>query len=182
MKHWPRLAASILALGWAATSIPGCSNHEQDQERENLRPFVRVTGGPREGTRDSYKARIYWSGWDDDGVIDHYEYAIDPPPEFSFEEISSPETSPGVHTIHIPAGTSDAPDTVRVEKLLNGSTVSFDFIQTSFTDHTFALESSKADSVYINGRKAPWVTASSATTPSIRKMSRTTRVMKKAMI
>ncbi|MEN8165811.1 MAG: hypothetical protein ABFS37_16900, partial [Acidobacteriota bacterium] len=52
------------------------------------------TGGPPEDREDSYSVRLWWTGWDSDGSIDHYEYAIDPPPEFTSQEIASPEGSP----------------------------------------------------------------------------------------
>ncbi|MDZ4804392.1 MAG: hypothetical protein SGI90_05995 [Candidatus Eisenbacteria bacterium] len=57
--------------------------------KPNQPPGVAITGGivqvPRgTGVRDSvgYTAEILWSGWDPDGIIDHYQYAIDIPEDF----------------------------------------------------------------------------------------------------
>jgi hypothetical protein len=54
----------------------GCS-HKQGQRALNTPPHVRVSGGPPQGGVSSYSVPIYWFGWDDDGVVNHFLYAID---------------------------------------------------------------------------------------------------------
>jgi hypothetical protein len=72
---------ALLALA-AALLGAGCSSRIEGPAPANLRPHVLITGGPpfrAEGPllRDSYLAHISWRGWDDDGTIDRFEYAID---------------------------------------------------------------------------------------------------------
>lgn len=143
----------ILVLGWVPT---GCSRHFEDHPVGNMAPHVKVTGGPREGTRTHYKTRIYWSGWDDDGIIDHYEYTLDPPTAFSYDEINAPERASTVTVRRIPSGFQGQPDTVRVSKPDSGKTVSFDYLTTRATDGVFELEASDPDTMidYLGRRVA----------------------------
>jgi hypothetical protein len=54
----------------------GCE-HKPDHPMENERPSVKVSGGPPNGGVANYTIPIYWYGWDADGVVDHFLYAID---------------------------------------------------------------------------------------------------------
>lgn len=67
----------------------GCGS-EDDVRVGNIRPHVRLTGGIVPQDTVSYTAELFWNGWDDDGVIDHYEYAIDIPAQFTRAEIDDP--------------------------------------------------------------------------------------------
>jgi hypothetical protein len=131
----------------------GCG-HETDDPVAPLRPFVEITGGPTEGSTDDYTARVFWSGWDEDGIITHYEYAIDPPIAFTPEEIESPETAPGV-TISIIPGPSQNTDTLLVSKMDGGQVKSFKWIQTREFSRSFAFTTPNADSINDGGRFKP---------------------------
>lgn len=48
-----------------------------EQDRENLKPRVHITGGAAEGTEADYRVEFYWFGSDPDGFVDHFLYAID---------------------------------------------------------------------------------------------------------
>lgn len=80
------LALMLITLGLAATS---CSS-DKGKLRENIRPHVRLTGGPIQGDSASYTSEFFWSGWDDDGVIDHYQFAVDIPDNFTLDDINNP--------------------------------------------------------------------------------------------
>ena len=81
------LGLFLLALGLAAVSCSSDKGHLLD----NMRPHVRLTGGPIQGDSASYSSEFFWSGWDDDGVIDHYQFAIDIPDQFSLADINNPQ-------------------------------------------------------------------------------------------
>lgn len=145
----------ILAAG--ALAGTGCSGHRQDHPVVNQAPHVRVTGGPRDGTRAHYQTRIYGSGWDDDGVIEHYEYALDPPEAFTQAEINAPEQSPSIRVARIPAGFQGQPDTLRISKVDSSRTVAFDYLATrhlGFTTWTYAptswITSPRLDQKFLN--------------------------------
>jgi hypothetical protein len=75
---WVR--ASLLLL--LPLAVLRCSPDRVSKPFPNHRPGIRITGGPpvrADGVlvRDSYLAHISWRGWDEDGVIDRFEYAID---------------------------------------------------------------------------------------------------------
>lgn len=74
----------LLLLGLTACG------HDRGTRVDNHRPFVRVTGGPIAGDTTRYTAELFWSGWDDDGVVDHYQYALDIPDHFTAAEINDP--------------------------------------------------------------------------------------------
>src|SRR5262245_61530322 len=74
-----------------------------------------IKGGPLNHSVASYTARISWSGWDEDGMVAHYEYAIDPPDAFSNWEIANPERFPDIHIAVLPGPAKDE-DTLVVSK------------------------------------------------------------------
>jgi hypothetical protein len=43
---------------------------------ENQAPTVWLSAAPPEGSLSRYTLQLYWGGWDPDGEIDYYEYAI----------------------------------------------------------------------------------------------------------
>lgn len=147
------LLLAALFAPWACTKDPGGT------PVANLRPHVRVTGGPLEGTRDSYKAKLLWTGWDDDGEVVGYEYAVDPPSAFTRDEIAFPESHPELTRLVL-RGRDEEGDTVRVVKAVGDSTVWFDYIGILQTDVSLTLTSSRPDSVLVGTRYVPGSTAS----------------------
>lgn len=76
--------------GWLFLLAGLASCGPRDGHRiENLRPHVRLTGGPADGDSVSYTSEFLWTGWDQDGVIDHYQYAIDIPDSLQ-DEVDTP--------------------------------------------------------------------------------------------
>lgn len=67
------LIVSLLAFLF----LSGCGKKEKGTVVKNRPPRVRVSGGPPQGGVSNYTVPIYWFGWDDDGVVDHFLYAID---------------------------------------------------------------------------------------------------------
>ncbi len=85
---------SVLMLVGLGLGLYACGN-KTGERVENRKPFVRLTGGPIQGDSVSYATDFFWRGWDDDGVIDRYQYAIDIPADFTLDEINNPLT-PGI--------------------------------------------------------------------------------------
>lgn len=54
----------------------GCE-HKKGMGPANQRPGVEVSGGPPGGGTEYYAVLFRWYGWDMDGYVDHFEYAID---------------------------------------------------------------------------------------------------------
>ncbi len=149
-----RRSRVLAVLGAALVAVlAGCAK-PVDHPVGNLSPHVRVTGGPVQGSRAAYTALVYWTGWDDDGVIDHYEYALDPPPVFSFEEIAAPESA-GTVAVTVVRGPSVREDTLRVSKTVAGKSYSFDWVQTVRFSRSFAFNTPVADTVYVGGLRQP---------------------------
>ena len=75
-----RPAAALLALVLALLALAGCSAPLRKQLVENQRPVVRLTYAPVDTTqREFYVYRMYWTGFDADGRVVRFEYAVDPP-------------------------------------------------------------------------------------------------------
>jgi len=70
------LCALVLSLP-ALLLLSGCGKNGEKPPVPNTKPHVKVSGGPPQGGTASYSIPIYWFGWDDDGVVDHFLYAID---------------------------------------------------------------------------------------------------------
>ena len=74
------LLAGALA-GWGLLAVIGCSKRPGGLLLPNQRPSVDLTNAPVAPDRSNpyfYAYRVEWSGYDPDGRVDHYEYAIDP--------------------------------------------------------------------------------------------------------
>ena len=70
----------LLALAIALLAAAGCSAPLRKQLAENQRPTVRLTYAPVDTTqREFYVYRMYWTGFDADGRVVRFEYAVDPP-------------------------------------------------------------------------------------------------------
>jgi hypothetical protein len=74
------LGISVLLLSltqWQCLLIP--EDKETGERVPNKRPFVRITGGvfSSDTTGVEYRVLFRWHGWDDDGVVTAFEWAID---------------------------------------------------------------------------------------------------------
>ncbi len=71
-----RRLCSLLFLG-AILALVGCSDETVvDGCLCNEPPVVWLSSGPPEGSTTDYRIRFNWGGWDPDGTIAFYEYAI----------------------------------------------------------------------------------------------------------
>jgi hypothetical protein len=68
---FPALALLAFALSYGCTQ-----NDLLGTAKDNQPPQVWLSSGPPEGTVASYRLRFFWGGWDPDGEIAYYEYAI----------------------------------------------------------------------------------------------------------
>ncbi len=69
---------ALAALGLMVSA--GCSRELRDTLAPNQRPTVRLTCAPVDTTqREFYVYQMYWTGFDADGRVVRYEYAVDPP-------------------------------------------------------------------------------------------------------
>src|SRR5437667_3922056 len=76
INTWAALAAATLGAFVAS----GCSKQLQHMMLPNQRPTVRLTAAPIDTTgRYFYSYILDWVGFDPDGRVDHYLYAVDPP-------------------------------------------------------------------------------------------------------
>ncbi len=65
--------ALALGIAWLA----GCASDEREgQLAANLPPRVWLASAPPEGTTEKYTIHLFWGGWDPDGELAYYEYAI----------------------------------------------------------------------------------------------------------
>lgn len=72
-------AAAVLALGAALLALSGCAKGVEKQFVENQPPVVRLSHAPVTPTsREEYAYRMNWVGYDPDGRVDHFLYAVDP--------------------------------------------------------------------------------------------------------
>ena len=147
------LFAAFLILSMAILAFGGCSS-DSGNRVENQHPMVVIKGGPLNGSTASYTARIFWSGWDEDGLVTHYEYAIDPPVEFSNWEIANPERFPDINITVLP-GPATGEDTLIVSKVVNGQTLSFNWVQTHEFSRAFAFQTPNPDSEFVGGQVVP---------------------------
>lgn len=73
-------ATSALLMAVAAVvvlpQVPGCTDTHRGIIKPNQPPHVWLSSGPPEGTTAVYTVSLYWGGWDPDGEIAYYEYAI----------------------------------------------------------------------------------------------------------
>ncbi len=73
------LARVMLLIAFAVSvgaQFVGCSDSDQGVEKENQPPTVWLSSAPPEGSVEKYTIKMFWGGWDPDGEIAYYEYAI----------------------------------------------------------------------------------------------------------
>ena len=77
-KRIPCAALGAASLG--ALALMGCSTPLRHLLLPNQPPTVRLTAAPIDTTgRYFYSYILDWVGFDPDGRVDHYLYAVDPP-------------------------------------------------------------------------------------------------------
>jgi hypothetical protein len=86
----PTLAALVVFAGGFLT---GCES-DKGTPPVNILPGVELTATPPAGDTTRYDIEFHWTGWDEDGEVDYFEYYIDPPLEF----IQNPATFPDTMT------------------------------------------------------------------------------------
>ena len=70
-------ARAALAIFAAAVLLLGCTDDVYiENGRDNQPPTIRLTNGPLEGDTTLYQVHFYWVGYDPDGIVEFYEYAI----------------------------------------------------------------------------------------------------------
>ncbi len=81
MRRLALLGMTAAAVG--ALSVGGLTGCGEDKGSlmPNLLPGVELTATPPAGDTTSYDIEFHWTGWDDDGEVDYFEYIIDPPLE-----------------------------------------------------------------------------------------------------
>jgi hypothetical protein len=149
-----RLGFVLVAAGSAGLAfLAGCGK-DSPTRVANRSPMVVIKGGPLNQSVASYTARILWSGWDEDGMVTHYEYAIDPPEVFSNWEIANPERFPGIAITVLPGPAQDE-DTLVVSKVVDGKTASFRWVETHEFSRSFTFQTPNPDSEFVNGNIEP---------------------------
>lgn len=142
LAHKLPILCALVLVGLA----PACSDDPTGIPPANVVPHIRVTGAPSTGAVVTFKQRIFWHGWDDDGIITRYEYAVDPPDAFTTDEIRTPEAFPGIVTEFRP-GFEQGTGRVLVSKEVDGERHEFFFTVTPRTDVEFILETPDPDSI-----------------------------------
>jgi len=80
-----RACAALLALSAFVALLSGCSR-EAIPLLPNVRPTIEVTQAPVNANQPFfYGYELRWAGYDVDGSIDHFRYAIDPPTQLGAE-------------------------------------------------------------------------------------------------
>jgi hypothetical protein len=143
-----RVIISVIAIG---TFAAGCGN-DSDPQHENRLPTAQLTAGPVEGDTTNYQVRLFWTGEDPDGYVAGYQYALDPPAEFSEEEIAAGAL--GIEETFLP-GADGAPDTTRVSKLVGAQPFSFVWIHTQDFSEMFRFSASRAESAGVESSRHP---------------------------
>jgi hypothetical protein len=79
MKRSAALALSAAALaGMALGAFTGCDD-DMGRLIPNNPPGARLTAHPPDSGTAGYEVEFRWDGWDSDGEVDYFLYAIDPP-------------------------------------------------------------------------------------------------------
>jgi len=76
---------SAVSISAALILFAGC---EEDMGLlvPNNPPGVRLTATPADSATNEYDLEFFWEGWDSDGEVDYFIYAIDPPDMYGAED------------------------------------------------------------------------------------------------
>src|SRR5512140_464483 len=83
-------AITILAFMVLEAFLAGCGSNKTIHQ--NIPPTVQIITRPQ-GQRIPYAADFKWTGSDKDGVIAHYQYAIDVSNSIGIEQLNPPASS-----------------------------------------------------------------------------------------
>ena len=72
-----RVVASFIAGVLVLAAVLSCEEELVVAPDRNRAPETIITRAPRERGESGVWARIYWRGWDEDGVVLAYDYAVD---------------------------------------------------------------------------------------------------------
>jgi hypothetical protein len=76
IRSSPRLAAA-LSLALLAAFIVGCSKESTGPRPQSAAPETELTYAPLEGDTASFRVHLFWNGFDRDGQVTRFRYAID---------------------------------------------------------------------------------------------------------
>ncbi len=146
-----------VARTWAITIVRACAlvvmaGCASDSEPPNQPPMVTITSGPVEGSEVDFRVRVGWEGSDPDGRVVRYEYAIDPPVEFTEEEML--RGGPGFDWMDLPAE-DGSPARSRMSKTVPGGSVFVDWFHSTDPDQDFNFSAANAESVCVDTTCAP---------------------------
>jgi len=73
MRTWIRVILALLVIA----GVGGCAGNELvGTKKKNQPPEVWLASAPPEGTVANYTLHLFWGGWDPDGQVAYYEYAV----------------------------------------------------------------------------------------------------------
>jgi len=120
------MATTLIAMG-------ACSNNSiSGQPVANMAPNVWLSSAPPEGTQSHYRLHLFWGGWDPDGEIAYYEYAISNNTNGLFDPIDTTGADKW-HTVLA----NDSTFTFTADQLADSSTTSL--ISRFERSHTFFI-------------------------------------------
>ncbi|MBI5169412.1 MAG: hypothetical protein HZA61_07995 [Candidatus Eisenbacteria bacterium] len=158
--------AMLIGVAWClALVVTGCGGRRAGllPVFVNERPRVTLTAAPvNEADTSFYAYELHWSGYDPDGRIDHYEYAIDPKGGATPETTWIRTTRNG-ETIHFRASRVDSlgsaratePHTFVIKAADNGGQWS-PVVSRSFFAYTIAPTVQLTSPVYPAGPQMEW--------------------------
>ncbi len=130
-----RVRATVLAVALCGVA-GGCSDGPHGSLVPNVPPRVELTSGPIDRSTDYYSVEFRWNAWDDDGQVDHFEYAIDSVTAgwtattehvatllFTTPHPASDQTFTGEHTFYLRAMDDEGAASEIVERTFNARTV-----------------------------------------------------------
>ncbi|HEY6867049.1 MAG TPA: hypothetical protein VI792_07325 [Candidatus Eisenbacteria bacterium] len=141
----PWRAGLLAALALSASLVAGCNKKIKLPVVTNQRPEVTLTQAPVSATKPYfYSYEVRWSGFDPDGRIDHYLYAVDP----TLTDTAWVSTSENRHTFQFASGDPDSLGTIAnpggyhtiVLKAIDNDGLASAVVSRSFFSYTVAPE------------------------------------------
>ena len=76
-----RRVLELIVLTLALTTLYllqlGCEGIEAPEPDKNKEPQTELTSGPIDSAAAFYRVHLFWKGFDDDGLIQGFEYSVD---------------------------------------------------------------------------------------------------------